>query len=225
MQASDHTNTTQRPFMRWVKYFFGWLGVLVDLGCLGITAYIVWAMYQPNGGDAILLLVFGGPILLGIMLVSTLVATACFMSLRRARLAPRENVRLDEHHLTIGVEGQPHFAGFWVRFAALLVDILILIIPCYLLRVALAGPIILPWLYSVLLINSARQGTLGMMAFGLRIVDAEGHGLSLSRATCRYVGSVVSALPLGIGYLVPLADKRKRTLHDRLAGTLVVYGS
>ncbi len=67
--------------MRLLKYFFGWLGVVIDIGCLLIVAYVLWLMHQPGDGDAFLLLVFGGPILLVLMLVAFVVAIACFRSL------------------------------------------------------------------------------------------------------------------------------------------------
>jgi hypothetical protein len=70
--------------MRFVKYFFGWLGVLVDIGCLLIVANAIWTMYQPNGGDALFLLLLLSPFLLGIMLVATVISVVCFKSLGRA---------------------------------------------------------------------------------------------------------------------------------------------
>jgi hypothetical protein len=70
--------------MRFIKYFFGWLGVLVDIGCLLFVASLIWTMYQPNGGDAFFLLLFLSRFLLGIMLVATVISVVCFKSLGRA---------------------------------------------------------------------------------------------------------------------------------------------
>jgi uncharacterized RDD family membrane protein YckC len=214
--------------MRFLKYFFGWLGVLVDIGCLLIVALLLWTMYQPGGEAAAWALVFGGPILLGIMLVATIVSIGCFMSLHRARSARGESPGFDERHIAVGIDGQRHYAGFWVRFCAVLVDILVLIIPCYFLLDLFVGSflasLVIPWLYTTLMMHSAKQATLGMMAFGLRTVDARGNRLSIGRATGRYFGSIVSGLLLGIGYLLLLRSKQKQTLHDRMAGTFIVYG-
>jgi uncharacterized RDD family membrane protein YckC len=214
--------------MRFVKYFFGWLGVLVDIGCLLIVAFLLWSMYQPGGGDMAWALVFGGPILLGIMLVATLLAAACFTSLRHARSDLRASPRHDERHIAVGIDGQPHYAGFWVRVGSLLIDFLVLIIPCYFLLQAFVGSFvgsfIIPGLYTALMMHSAKQATLGMMAFGLRAIDIGGNRLSIGRATGRYFGSIVSGLLLGLGYLLMLVSKQKRTLHDRMAGTFIVYG-
>jgi hypothetical protein len=70
--------------MRFVKYFFGWLGILVDIGCLLIVAGVLWVFYSPGGGDALLLLLILAPFLLGIMLVATVISVVCFKSLGRA---------------------------------------------------------------------------------------------------------------------------------------------
>jgi uncharacterized RDD family membrane protein YckC len=68
-----------------------------------------------------------------------------------------------------------------------------------------------------------RQATPGKLALGLRIVDAETGGLPpLGRLVTRYVGYILSAIPLCLGYLWMLWDPRRQTWHDKLAATLVV---
>lgn len=42
------------------------------------------------------------------------------------------------------------------------------------------------------------------------------------RAVLRYVGYLVSALPLGLGFLWVIWDRRKQGWHDKIAGTVVV---
>ena len=75
----------------------------------------------------------------------------------------------------------------------------------------------------VLLFWAERQATPGKMALALRIVDAETGGMpTMGRLTLRYVGYLVSALPLGLGYLWAIWDKRRQGWHDKMAGTLVV---
>jgi uncharacterized RDD family membrane protein YckC len=39
----------------------------------------------------------------------------------------------------------------------------------------------------------------------------------------RFVGMIIAAIPLFAGYLMILVDDRRRGLHDRLAGTVVVF--
>ena len=38
----------------------------------------------------------------------------------------------------------------------------------------------------------------------------------------RYLGSLISGLMLGLGYFIAFSDPKHQTLHDRLAGTIVV---
>ncbi len=38
----------------------------------------------------------------------------------------------------------------------------------------------------------------------------------------RYFGAIVSGLMLGLGYFMALSDPKFQTLHDRIAGTIVV---
>jgi uncharacterized RDD family membrane protein YckC len=75
----------------------------------------------------------------------------------------------------------------------------------------------------VLLFWAERQATPGKMVLGLRIVDAETGGVPpIGRLVLRYVGYLVSALPLGLGYLWAIWDSRRQGWHDKMAGTLVV---
>jgi uncharacterized RDD family membrane protein YckC len=75
----------------------------------------------------------------------------------------------------------------------------------------------------VLLFWAERQGTPGKLVLGLRIVDAETGGTPrIGRLVLRYVGYLVSALPLGLGYLWALWDPRRQGWHDKMAGTLVI---
>jgi uncharacterized RDD family membrane protein YckC len=64
--------------------------------------------------------------------------------------------------------------------------------------------------------------SLGKALFGLRIVRTDGTDLGLARCIVRCAGYWASALPFGLGFLLVIFDDRRRALHDRLAGTLVV---
>jgi uncharacterized RDD family membrane protein YckC len=81
---------------------------------------------------------------------------------------------------------------------------------------------IVAWLYFALLLSSSNRASLGMMAVGLRVTDLQGGRISFARATGRHFASVLSTLIAGIGYLMMLWSPRKQTLHDQMAGTLVL---
>ena len=76
-------------------------------------------------------------------------------------------------------------------------------------------------LYHVLL-WSWRGQTFGMMAVHVQVLARNGGRVTRRRAAVRFFGRVASVLPLFLGLLMALFDRKRRTLHDRLAGTVVV---
>lgn len=117
-----------------------------------------------------------------------------------------------------------NYAGFWRRFAARLVDCLILLIPGLLvsLVIPLLGGVILSLLYWPVFESSALRGTPGKVLMGLAITDEAGGRIGFKQAFIRYLMSFVSGLFLGLGYLMNLFTARRQTLHDIVAGTLVI---
>src|SRR3989304_174734 len=76
-------------------------------------------------------------------------------------------------------------------------------------------------LYHVLLWSSRGQ-TIGMMAVHIKLLSRTGGRVSLRRSALRLLGYAASAAPLFLGIVIALFDHERRTLHDRLAGTVVV---
>lgn len=120
------------------------------------------------------------------------------------------------------------YAGFWERFGAAFIDGIILIVPnfaiTYFLPSGLSNvlSLLMYWLYFALQESSAAQATVGKRAVGLKVTSVDGQRISFGQATGRYFGHIVSSLILLIGYFMMLWDERKQTLHDKMAGTLVV---
>ena len=59
---------------------------------------------------------------------------------------------------------------------------------------------------------------------GIIVTDLEGRRIGFGKATGRHFAKILSALILGIGFLMVAFTQRKQGLHDILAGTLVVKG-
>lgn len=129
------------------------------------------------------------------------------------------------------------YAGFWLRFVAAVLDGLVLwaisALSFDLIRKAQgmdplgwswvdAAELLAGFAYYVILTKVYGQ-TLGKMIVGIRVVPRHGGengwGSIFLRET---IGKFLSAVLLMIGYLMAAFDKRKRALHDRLAGTYVV---
>jgi uncharacterized RDD family membrane protein YckC len=90
-------------------------------------------------------------------------------------------------------------------------------------RIAVA--VAVAWAYRAGMESSPLQATVGKMAMRLKVVDLEGRRLSLGRATARFLAKGLSTFSLGIGYVIVGFDAQKKALHDRIAGTLVLYQS
>jgi len=134
------------------------------------------------------------------------------------------------------------FGGFWRRFAAAFVDGVVLFFPQSIVRVLLGlplfsshdasdsgtellvsvGSLFMYWLYSALFESSARQATLGQQVLGLQVMDLDGRRVSFARATGRYFAQLLSVLLCGVGYLFNLWTSRRQTLHDLVAGCVLV---
>lgn len=65
--------------------------------------------------------------------------------------------------------------------------------------------------------------TPAMSVLGMRVVTTEGTVPSFPRILWRSVAQVPSAGLVGVGYVTTLVDRRRRALHDLVAGTSVVW--
>jgi uncharacterized RDD family membrane protein YckC len=120
-------------------------------------------------------------------------------------------------------------AGFWRRFAALIIDSILLGIVDFVLRKIFSvglyyvGSLIVNWGYYTAMEGSARGATVGKMALGIRVLDFEHGGrLSYGRALVRNVAKILSTIPIFLGFFWMLWDPEKRTWHDKIAGAVVV---
>lgn len=134
-----------------------------------------------------------------------------------------------------------NFAGFWIRFVALLIDSIILAIVSILIgfvlgiflgilgaepeQAAVAGNIIgivIAWLYFALQESSPKQATIGKQAMGISVSDLNGDRITFSRATGRYFAKILSGIIFLIGYIMAAFTEKRQALHDMIAGTVVV---
>ena len=79
--------------------------------------------------------------------------------------------------------------------------------------------------YFTAMESSPKGATLGKIAMGLKVGKPDGTRLSIENALGRTLAKILSALPLGLGFLWCVFDDRSRCWHDFLAGTLVVCKS
>ncbi len=65
--------------------------------------------------------------------------------------------------------------------------------------------------------------TIGMALLGIRVVRTDGTPVGPRQAVIRTLALPLSFLILGLGFLGILLNRDRHALHDRLAGTVVVY--
>ena len=136
--------------------------------------------------------------------------------------------------------GPSVFANFWIRVGASLIDGVIIIGSMLLLMFvamlsALMPPLMFllliliwiasivgPWLYSALFESSAMQATPGKKAIGLKVTDLQGNRISFGRATGRYFAEWITGMTFLVGYVMVAFTQKRQSLHDMIAGTVVV---
>ena len=108
--------------------------------------------------------------------------------------------------------------GMWLVFAVL-----------WLLSFGLLGPVLwfifglVPLAYNTLLLSGRHSATLGMRAFDLELRSADGERPGFVQALVTTALFYISVgLTCWLILLVALFNRRRRTLHDMLAGTLMV---
>jgi uncharacterized RDD family membrane protein YckC len=142
--------------------------------------------------------------------------------------------------------GTRHYAGFWIRFVAWIIDAVILAIALTILDTPvelmmgvtrhIGDPTSMAGMIGILaLINlalqcvyhayflSTRGATPGKMVLGLRVIRSDGSMLTAGQAVGRYFGYLLDGFTLMIGFIMAGFDSQKRALHDRICDTRVIY--
>jgi uncharacterized RDD family membrane protein YckC len=139
------------------------------------------------------------------------------------------------------------YAGFWIRFLAVLIDGIILFIVDTILELSVLGTsstqiaanpadigaamskVGLIWLitlgvqctYETFFIGKM-GATPGKMALGLKVIRADGSPVDYPRAAGRFFAKILSTIILFIGYIMAGFDSQKRALHDMICDTRVI---
>ena len=155
---------------------------------------------------------------------------------------------MSEDHPSIGKTKQPdpfRYAGFFRRLAALLVDTLILTLTAgsvlwfftyvynYTFESDYAIRDLAPLIDFVLLIfawgayysyfeGSSWHATPGKRLLGIEVLNRIGAPIGYLQAFVRFIGRLLSTATFGIGFLAAVFNRQHRTLHDLIAGTIVV---
>lgn len=119
-------------------------------------------------------------------------------------------------------------AGFGVRLAAAIIDMVVLLVlglPLAFLGRDLAplADLILWSGYFIALEGSPSGQTVGKRLVRIRVVDAmTAEPIGWGRALLRHIGRWFSGMAFGLGYLWMLWDPAGQTWHDKMASSVVV---
>ena len=142
------------------------------------------------------------------------------------------------------------YAGFWIRVAARIIDLILLLAGFNLFvlgdrmgsKAELWAPagdgflrdgigaanlvravfyLFFPAFYYIYL-HGAWGQTFGKMALGIRVLNDDGSPLGYRKSFFRWLGYLLCDLTLDLGYLWAAFDPRKQGLHDKVCGTIVV---
>ncbi|MBV9818369.1 MAG: RDD family protein [Solirubrobacterales bacterium] len=122
-------------------------------------------------------------------------------------------------------------AGFWRRFAAAVIDALIVgivggIIGAILHSAPSASYVvgtIIGIAYYTYFEGGPQGAGPGKRVMNIRVVDVNtGGAIGYPRAFVRYIGRIVSTIPIFLGYFWMLWDGQKQCWHDKFASDVVV---
>lgn len=138
------------------------------------------------------------------------------------------------------------YGGFWRRFVAISIDTIILhIFNLILFTIVICMvplphdfgtsresvyTVYIPYYGMIILVNAAyfiyfhgmTGQTPGKKLLGLAVVRTDGEPMTFGIAFLRWVGYIISKLPLFLGFIWAAFDGRKQGWHDKIAGTCVI---
>jgi uncharacterized RDD family membrane protein YckC len=131
-----------------------------------------------------------------------------------------------------GVARPPHFidpavaatlprAGFWIRMAALLLDLVLVGILLSMLHHSSDFELVVLAIYGALMWK-LRGTTVGGLVFHLQVIRVDGRPIDWETAIVRALGCFLSLVVVGLGFFWIAFDSGKQAWHDKIAGTAVV---
>jgi uncharacterized RDD family membrane protein YckC len=112
--------------------------------------------------------------------------------------------------------------GFWYRFLATLVDVMIIGALMATLHIHKGPAFILIWVAYHIGMWTWKGATVGAMVLRLKVVRVDGQPLDFGTALVRAVSAFISAAALFLGFFWAGWTKERQSWHDRIAGTCVV---
>jgi RDD family len=112
-------------------------------------------------------------------------------------------------------------AGFWIRMAALLIDILLVVFLTGMLHHSHDLELVVLAAYGAMMWK-LRGATVGNIVFDLQVVRLDGRAIDWETAIVRALSCFLSLIVAGLGFIWIAFDGNNQAWHDKIAGTVVV---
>jgi uncharacterized RDD family membrane protein YckC/cytoskeletal protein CcmA (bactofilin family) len=112
-------------------------------------------------------------------------------------------------------------AGFWIRMAALLLDVLLVGFLMSALHHVVHLQLLVLGVYGAVMWK-LRGSTVGGIVFDLQVVRLDGRDIDWETAIVRALGCFLSLAVVGLGFIWIAFDAGNQAWHDKIAGTVVV---
>jgi uncharacterized RDD family membrane protein YckC len=112
-------------------------------------------------------------------------------------------------------------AGFWLRMAALVIDLMLTGVALSLLNHVFHFHLVVLAAYGAIMWKM-RGSTVGGLVFDLRVVRVDGRAMEWETAIVRALGCFLSLAVAGLGFIWIAFDQASQAWHDKIAGTIVV---
>ncbi len=121
-------------------------------------------------------------------------------------------------------------AGFWIRMAALLLDVILVGLLCSMLNgiftfgshVHIRSDLLPALAVYGAVMWKLKGSTVGGIVCGLKVVRLDDREIDWGTAIVRALGCFLSLVVLGLGFLWVVFDDQRQSWHDKIAGTTVV---
>lgn len=121
------------------------------------------------------------------------------------------------------------YATFWSRVLAHNIDLVILIIPLFILRQVIIDETILYtiaallyFIYHICFEWSSWNGSPGKKLVRIQVMDSSLSDPTFTQVTLRNLYKIISILPFLLGFTMANFSKRKQALHDWLSHTITI---
>ena len=112
-------------------------------------------------------------------------------------------------------------AGFWLRMAALLLDLILVAIAFAAADISGHRVLLALAVYGAVMWK-LKGTTIGGVVCGLRVVRLDGRPIDWPTAVARALGCFLSGAVAGLGFIWVVFDSERQSWHDKIAGTVVV---